>query len=176
MGWSAEPSGTLHDVTSDDNDATWAEWSGDGSAMILTTPLDAPPAGERRHLVRVRARGEDGSAWWAVRLASGSLVAGAAATFGASPETVAGSWGAGAPPDGSSIMSCYVTGQTTGVKITELYLDVDSREAPGFTPQVLDGTGAVTTTVADTSQPTLRASALDLDGLPARQYRYWVTQ
>lgn len=175
VGWSAEPSGSLDSVTSDDNDATWAEWSGDGSALILGTALDAPPAGERRHLVRLRARGEDGSAWWAVRLASGSLVAGAAATFGASPETVIGSWGTGAPPDGSSIMSCYVTGQTSGVKIQELYLDVDSREAPGFTPLVLDGSGVSTTTVADTSQPTLRASALDLDGLPARQYRFWVT-
>ena len=176
VGWSAVPSGTLYDVTSDDNDATHALWSGSGSALILGTPIDAPPAGERRHLVRVRARGEDGSAWWAVRLASGSLVAGAAATFGASPETVIGSWQAGAPPDGSTIMSCYVTGQTTGVKIVELYLDVDSREAPDFTPLVLDGSGASTTTVADTNQPTLRASALLLDGLPARQYRFWVTQ
>jgi hypothetical protein len=176
VGWSAVPSGTLADVTSDDNDATHALWSGDGSALILGTPIDAPPAGERRHLVRVRARGEDGSAWWAVRLASGSLVAGASATFGASPETVVGSWQAGAPPDGSTILSCYATGQTNGVKIVELYLDVDSREAPDFTPLVLDGSGASTTTVADTNQPTLRASALQLDGLPARQYRFWVTQ
>jgi hypothetical protein len=176
VGWSAVPSGTLADVTSDDNDATHALWSGDGSALILGTPIDAPPAGERRHLVRVRARGEDGSAWWAVRLASGSLVAGASASFGASPETVIGSWQAGAPPDGSTILSCYVTGQTSAVKIVELYLDVDSREAPDFTPLVLDGSGASTTTVADTNQPTLRASALQLDGLPARQYRFWVTQ
>lgn len=176
VGWTAVPSGTLADVTSDDNDASHALWSGDGSALILGTPIDAPPAGERRHLARVRARGEDGSAWWAVRLASGSLVAGAAATFGSSPETVTGSWQAGAPPDGSTILSCYVTGQTTGVKIVELYLDVDSREAPSFTPLVLDGSGASTTTVADTNQPTLRASALQLDGLPARQYRFWVTQ
>lgn len=176
VGWTASPSGTLHGVTSDDNDATAAQWGGSGSALILPTPVDAPPAGERRHLVRVRARGEDGSAWWAVRLASGSLVAGAAATFAASPETVIGSWQAGAPPDGSTVLSAYVTGQTTGVRIVELYVDVDSREAPTFTPQVLDGSGASTVTVADTNTPTIRASALDLDGLAARQYRYWVTQ
>jgi hypothetical protein len=176
VGWSASPSGTLHGVTSDDNDSTAALWSGSGSALILPTPIDAPPAGERRHLVRVRARGEDGSAWWAVRLASGSLVAGAAASFASSPETVIGSWQAGAPHDGSTVMSCYVTGQTTGVRIVELYLDVDSREAPSFTAQVLDGSGASTVTVADTNTPTLRAAALDLDGLAARQYRYWVTQ
>jgi len=175
VGWSAQPSGTLHGVTSDDSDSTWAQWSGDGSALILTTPIDSPPAGERRHLVRLRARGEDGAAWWAVRLASGSLVAGAAASFGSSPETIVGSWGSGAPPDGSTVMSCYVTGQSTGVKITELYLDVDSRLAPNFTPQVLDGSGTATTTINDTNTPIVRVSALNLDGLPARQYRYWVT-
>lgn len=174
VGWTPS-AGTLHGATSDDNDATYAEWSGDGSALILATPLDAPPAGERRHQVRLRARGEDGNAWWAVRLSSGSLVAGAAGLFGASPETVVGSWGTGAPADGSTTLYAYVTGQTSGVRIVELYLDVDSREAPTFTPQILDGSGAATTTISDTAQPTIRADGLDLDGLAARQYRFWVT-
>jgi hypothetical protein len=175
VGWSAVASGTLDEVTSDDNDATYALWSGDGAALILATPLDSPPVGERRHLVRLRARGEDGTAWWAVRLASGALVAGAAASFASTPGTVVGSWGTGAPPDGPTILSTYVTGQITGVKINELYLDVDTRLAPTFTVQVLDGSGASITTVSDTATPVVRASALDLDGLAARQYRYWVT-
>jgi hypothetical protein len=175
VGWTATPSGTLHGVTSDDNDATYALWSGDGSPMILATPVDSPPAGERRHQVRLRARGEDGDAWWAVRLASGSLVAGAAAQFTSSPVTVTGSWGFGAPADGPTILSAYVTGQSIAVKITELYLDVDSRDAPAFTPEILDGSGTSTTTISDTSQPTIRADAVDLDELNARQYRYWVT-
>jgi hypothetical protein len=175
VGWSAVPGGTLHGVTSDDNDATYALWSGDGSPLILATPVDSPPAGERRHQVRLRARGEDGDAWWAVRLSSGALAAGASAQFSSSPSTVTGSWGFGAPPDGSTILYTYVTGQTTGVKINELYLDMDSREAPTFTPQVLDGSGTATTTISDTAQPVIRASAIDLDGLAARYYRYWVT-
>jgi hypothetical protein len=175
VGWSAEPSGTLDEVTSDDNDATYAEWSGAGSALILPTPLDAPPTGERRHVVRLEARGEDGDAWWAVRTNLGALVAGAAGSFGASPETIAGSWQAGVPAEGSIVLSCYVTGQSLGVKITELYLEVDSRLAPTFTPQILDGTGSSTVTVSDTVTPTVRAAALDTDGLVARQYRYWVT-
>jgi hypothetical protein len=175
VGWTALPSGTLDEVTSDDSDLTYAEWSGSGSAMILQTPVDSPPIGERRHLVRLRARGEDGSAWWAVRLATGGLVAGAAGTFGASPETISGSWATGAPADGASILSAYVTGQSPAVKITELYLDVDSRLAPTFTAQVLDGTGTSTTTVSDTATPTIRAASVDLDDLPARQYRFWVT-
>lgn len=175
VGWSAVPSGTLHGVTSDDSDLTYALWSGDGSPMILSTPPDSPPAGERRHLVRMRARGEDGDAFWAVRLASGALIAGAAAQFTSSPGTVNGSWGAGAPETGSTVLSAYVTGQSTGVKITELYLEVDTREAPDFTPQILDGSGSSTTTVSDTAQPVVRVNALDLDGLSARNYRYWVT-
>lgn len=174
VGWTPS-TGTLHGVTSDDSDATYAEWGGSGSALILATPSDEPPVGERRHQARLRTRGEDGNAWWAVRLSSGSLVAGAAALFGSSPETVIGSWGTGVPPDGSTVLYAYVTGETSGVRITELYLDVDSREAPTFTPQVLDGSGASTTTVSDTAQPTVRADAIDLDGLAARQYRYWVT-
>jgi hypothetical protein len=143
--------------------------------MILATPVDAPPAGEQRHQVRLRARGEDGNAWWAVQLGSGALVAAASAEFSASPSTVIGSWGFGVPAEGSIVMYTYVTGESTGVKINELYLDMDSREPPDFTAQVVDGSGTVTTTISDTAQPVIRASAIDLDGLNARIYRYWVT-
>lgn len=173
-GWSVVPSGTAHGVTSDDSDSTYVLWSGTGTALVVNTPVDAPPAGERRHQVRLRARGEDGDAWWAVRQSSGALVAGASAQFPSSPATVTGSWGTGVPADGSIVLGCYVDGQSTGVKITELYLDVDSREAPTFTPQTVDGSGAATTTISDTATPTIRVSALDTDGLAARQYRYRV--
>jgi hypothetical protein len=174
VGWTAS-SGTLHSATSDDNDSTYDTWSGSGSALILATPADAPPVGERRHQARLRMRGEDGDAWGAVRLASGGLVAGVAAQFSSSPGTVTGSWGTGVPADGSTVLSCYVTGQSTGVKLEELYLDVDSREAPTFTLQVLDGTGTPSATIGDTAQPTITVGTPDLDGLSGRQYRYWVT-
>jgi hypothetical protein len=174
VGWTPS-TGTLHGVTSDNSDATYATWGGSGSALILGTPVDSPPVGERRHQVRLRMRGEDGDSWGAVRLSSGALAAGVAAQFPASPATVTGSWGFGAPADGSTILYTYVTGQTAGVRIEELYIEVDSREAPTFTPQIQDGSGAITTTISDTAQPTIRASAVDLDDLGARQYRYWVT-
>ena len=174
VGWTPS-TGTLHGVTSDDSDATYATWGGSGSALILATPVDAPPAGERRHAVRLRMRGEDGDAWGAVRLASGGLVAGTAAQFTSSPGTITGAWGFGAPADGSTVLSTYVTGQATGVRIEELYIDMDSREAPTFTPQILDGSGSSTTTVSDTAQPVVHANAIDLDSLNARAYRYWIT-
>lgn len=175
-GWSAQPSGTLHGVTSDNSDSTYALWSGTGTALALSTPLDAPPSGERRHQVRLRARGEDGDAWWAVRLASGRVVAGASAQFTASPTTVIGSWGTGVPYEGSIVLQAYVDGQSAGVKINELYIDVDTREAPSIVATVVNGAGAVTTLVTDTATPTLRATSIDTDGLNFRQWHYWVTQ
>jgi hypothetical protein len=69
-----------------------------------------------------------------------------------------------------------VSGQTIGFRAVELYLDVDTRENPSFTPVVLDGSGASVVTVSDTATPTILASAIDWDDLPARRYRYWVTQ
>jgi len=174
-GWTPS-AGTLHGVTSDNSDLTYATWAGTGSPLILGTPVDSPPVGERRHQVRLRARGEDGDAWWSVRLNSGALTAAASAQFTTSPTTVTGSWGFGAPADGPTILSTYVDGQSAGLRIEELYLDVDSREAPTLTAQVLDGSGTPSVAISDTAQPTVRADDIDLDGLNARQYRYWVTQ
>lgn len=175
-GWTAQPSGTLHGVTSDNSDSTYALWAGTGVPLVLATPPATPPVGERRHQVRIRARGEDGDAYWAVLLPNSSLTAGASSQFPASPNTVTGSWGFGLPQTGSAVLYTYVAGQTSGVKINELYIDVDTRLAPTFTPQILDGSGSVTTTVSDTAQPIVRASAINLDGLNPRQYRYWVTR
>lgn len=174
-GWTATPSGTLNGVTSDDLDSTYALWSGSGSPLVLQTPVDSPPVGERRHQVRVRVRGEDGSAWWAVRLQSGALTGGASATFPASPGTVNGSWGFGAPHDGPTILAAHILGQEDATKVTEVFIDMDSREAPTFVGQVLDGAGAVNATITDTNTPLLRATSIDADGLVLRQYRYWIT-
>lgn len=176
-GWTAQPGGTLHGVTSDNNDATYALWAGSGVPLVLATPPATPPVGERRHQVRVRARGEDGDAYWAVLLPNSSLTGGASSQFPSSPNTVTGSWGQSSalPQTGSAVLYTYVAGQTAGLKINELFLDVDTRLAPTFTPQVLDGSGSSTTVVVDTAQPVIRASAINLDGLNARQYRYWVT-
>lgn len=175
-GWNVTGAATPHAATSDDSDASYVTWSGTGTALVMQTPLDSPPAGERRHQVRIRLRGEDGDVWWAVRLQVGALTAGASAQLTASPATAIGSWGFGAPPDAGTILAAHIEGQSTGVRVTEIYLDVDSREAPTFTPQVLDGSGASVTDVTDTATPMLHANAVDTDDLNLRQYRYWVTQ
>src|SRR5690606_35037452 len=52
VGWVAQPTGALHEVTADDLDTTYALWSGDGSALILAVPSSSPPPGEWRHQVR----------------------------------------------------------------------------------------------------------------------------
>lgn len=176
LGWSAVPSGTLHGVTSDNSDSTYALWSGSGAGMVLTMPPSSPPPGERRHQVRARVRGRDGDSWWSVIVSSGALVGGSSAQFSAIEQTVSGSWGFGMPPDGSTALSAYITGQSGSLDVLEVYVDVDSRVAPTFTAQVLDGSGASTTTVVDTTTPSLVASSIDLDDLSPRQYRYWVTQ
>lgn len=175
-GWSAVPSGTLHGVTSDNSDSTYALWSGTGAPLVLQTPVDAPGPGLRRHQVRARVRGQLGDAWWAVRLQSGQLTAGATRQFPALLETSVGSWGFGAPPDGGAILAVHIEGQSDTLRVAEVYLDVDFREAPTFTAQTVDGSGTVTTTITDTATPTLRAAGQDLDGLPARQFRYQVWQ
>lgn len=175
-GWSAVPSGTLHGVTSDNNDATYALWSGSGAPLVLQTPLDSPGGGLRRHQARVRVRGQLGDAWWGVRTQAGFLTAGASRQFPASLETSIGSWGFGLPPDGGTILAAHIEGQSSGLRVAEVYLDVDFRGEPFFSPFVLDGSGMPVFTVTDTATPTLHAAGIDLDDLPARQFRYWVTQ
>lgn len=174
-GWSAVGAASLHAATSDDSDASYALWSGTGTPLVLQTASDSPPVGQRRHRTRIRLRGEDGDVAWAVRLTSGALTAGASAELDTSPETVTGSWGFGAPPDIATVLAAHIIGQSTGLRVTEVYLDVDFRDPPELTPLVLDGSGTSVTIVTDTATPTLRADALALDDLPPREYRYWVT-
>jgi hypothetical protein len=174
-GWTAMPSGTLHGVTSDDMDNTYALWSGTGSAMLLGLADHALPTDHQRHLARVRVRGQSADVNWGIRLTNGTLIAPGTGTFGGSDSTIVGSWGTGIAPAGAANIAVQVQGQATNSQVTELYVDIDSRLAPVFTPQVLDD-GTPTTTVVDTNAPQVRASSVDLDGLPPRQYRYWVTQ
>lgn len=172
IGWTPS-AGSLNSATADDNDATYAEWSGSGSAMVLALQDHALPANHRRHLVRVRVRGQSGFVQTAVRLTTGQLLAPSSANFTGSVSTAIGSWGTGVPAVGDAGLSVYVAGQTAALRIMELYVDVDSREAPDFTPQVLDG-GTPTTTVTGTNSPEVRADDISLDDLPPRQYRYWI--
>lgn len=178
-GWTPT-GGTLTAVTSDDSDATYATWSGVGGALILSVGPHSPPANHARHLVRGRVRGEDGSVVFFVQTATGSLISGSSAELPASPATFPGSYGAGPgfTTTGTTTLAINVTGQTANLRVQELYVDIDNREAPTFTPQVLDGDGSPDTTITDTNSPQVRPdhATLDLDDLPLRQYRYWVTQ
>lgn len=177
-GWTAVPSGTLPGVTSDNSDSTYALWNpspGSGGPLVLSVGVHNVPTGHQRHLTRVRARGQSGNAYWSVRLPNLAQTALSGTTFAGSPATINGSWGAGLNPTAAQQYAVNVVGQTNTLRIIELYVDIDSREPPEFIPQILDGTGTPNVTINDTSTPTVRTSALALDGLSQRQYRYWVT-
>lgn len=174
-GWSASPSGTLFGVTSDNSDSTFAlcAVTGVGSPMVLGLAEHALPSGHQRHLVRARVRLQNANVQWSVGVPQGGQIAGGTGSAG-SAATLTGSWGTGVPPTGASQLTIRTVAQLGASRVLELYVDVDSRLAPTFTLQVLDD-GTPTTTVTTTNAPQARANAVSLDGLPSRQYRYWVT-
>lgn len=174
-GWIVTPSGAAYAVTADNSDSTYVTGNFDSSVLSLSVGTHGVAADHMRHLARVRARGEDGDIIVSVLLPSGSQVAYSAITLPAAVTTVNGSWGAGLPPSASGSYGITVTPQGSNIDITELYLDIDSRAKPTFTVSTLDA-GVAATTITSTNTPTILFSSIDLDGLPPRQWRAWVTQ
>lgn len=174
-GWSASPSGTLYGVTSDNSDSTFAlcAVTGVGSPMVLGLQEHALPAGHQRHLVRARVRLQNANVQWSIGIPAGGQIAGGTGSAG-SATTLTGSWGTGVPATGASNLTIRIVSQINASRVLELYADIDSRLAPTFTAQILDD-GTPTTTVTTTNAPQARANSISLDGLPPRQYRYWVT-
>lgn len=184
--WFARPSGTLHGVTADDDDSTYAY--GDAATLtgnlFVTAANHTVPANHERHRWRVRVRG--------MREAAGGTNVTVAPATGLCPPntpstsnvfipegtitTVAGSWTSsnGLTPDGTitpRIRLLYSSG--VPIRIYELYLDIDSRHRPEFTPDVLDGAGVSRAggTVTDTRTPTLVFGGVSYDGLPALDWQ-----
>lgn len=191
--WTAWPSGTLWGVTSDDNDSTWADGqTGLAGVMSLGCPADTPTADHWRHRVTLRARV---SRWREVstggpvridfrvrqvRVTSQSTApwqsmtsssAGAEAITLQMPLpsnmafTSASTWEidvqAPLPPGGLAF-----------AEIRELWVDVDWRAQPSFTPVIRDGLGApVVAPIDNTLTPTFQFDSPTWDGLPARWWR-----
>lgn len=193
-GWTAWPSGTLHGVTSDDDNSTWAEaQTGITQTMQLGLPTDAAPSANHwRHRVTVRSvmsrmvdisvgpvridlrvqqvhsNGQTSTTGWS-----------SWSTTSASPNNVTlqpaltGLWHTVATTWQIWARTPIPNDGTAWGEIRELWLDVDWRARPNFTGQVLDGTNTVSNggTIDNTVTPTFRFQSPSYDGLPARFWR-----
>lgn len=178
LDWTTVPvtGTTAHAVTSDNSDATYVVGGFGDAPLVLSVGPHGVPTGHRRHIARVRARGRDGQVTASVRLPSGLAAALSSLDFGetGSFAEVNGSWGGGLPPTAAGSFGVTVTAEDASVDVSELYVDVDSREQPTYDPQVSDG-ATVTTIVTTTSAPTVAIINVDTDSLPVARWRAWVT-
>jgi hypothetical protein len=65
-------------------------------------------------------------------------------------------------------------GTAAAVGAAELKMDIDCRNKPVFTAQVLDGAGTATTPITDTTTPTFAFDSVDFDGLNGRSWRIYL--
>lgn len=173
-GWTPS-AGTLHGATSDNSDATYATWASGAEEAIFGCTPHAPATGYQRHRARVRLRAQDGGLYWAVGLPAGTFTAyGSAGGLAPAFAEISGSYGAGIPHDGTATFRILLGAQESGIDVSELWIDIDSREAPAFTLQTLDATGTPETAITDTNSPSISFDSLLYDGLTARQWRAWV--
>src|SRR5690606_35165570 len=188
-GGTAVPSGTLDEVTADDNDATYIAFSevDFGDIWNLRVAPHTPPANHQRHRIRgrIRIRTDAGSALEFIDVGRGEFdfidfsTVSADATFSEwttpwfqHPEF--GLAAAGALTDlniGGGWMH-NSTGGATELQTAECYIDIDCRERPNYSPEVRDGSGTDRSgdTITDTNQPTLYFGSPSYDGLPARDW------
>lgn len=183
-GTTAVPSGTIHGVTSDDNDATWASFSGDpddGAGFSVIFGSHTPPANHERHQLRVRARVKSNAG--VLEYNAGFLrISTFEFDFWSSPVTTTlttftypwlqnPGWGlasASALNDLRLTSISNVGAPGSLMQVVALYVDIDCRTAPVFTPDVLDAAGVSQSggTVTDTNRPTLVFGGVSYDGLP----------
>lgn len=184
--WTAVPSGTLHGVTSDNSDSTYAlETIGaDGRVMELNTSTHNVPANHERHAIRIRVRGQSsgattvaGSGTWAQRIGTGgswTLTGQFSASLTSTLTTYTSSWVNANTliASAANVFGVGYTespGQVNDPRVMELYVDIDNRAKPDFPADVLDAAGVSRDggTVSDTNRPTLVFGSVAYDGLPA---------
>jgi hypothetical protein len=185
-GGTVVPSGTMHGVTSDNDDATYIAFNlGDsGNNWSLRMGSHTPPAGFQRHRLRgrIRIRTDAGTATEDIDVGRaeeayinyntvdvpGVTVSerftdwfqdeefGLATPGALSDLNIGGGWVANAVG-------------AAQIRTTECYIDIDCRSRPEYTPEVRDAAGVNQAggTVSDTNQPTFFFGAVARDGLPA---------
>ncbi|OGF05182.1 MAG: hypothetical protein A2W00_05335 [Candidatus Eisenbacteria bacterium RBG_16_71_46] len=180
-GWTAQPGGTLQGVTSDSNDATYAQRTGPAAnqALWLNVPAHTPAVGYQRHQMRSVARLSlaSGTSLVFLGLGSGGASAGysytIASTLAQRSTPWSNDWGLTASlasPNPLPLFTVLSADVTDTFKAHEVWLEVDTRHAPLFAPQVLDATGAPVGVVVDTRTPGLAFGSVDYDGLPAQAW------
>lgn len=181
------PSGSLSAVTSDNNDATYirmlaADYAEVGANWALLLDVTTIGSSFGRHAIRgrIRMRGDTGTIFENIDLGRGSNYRIVTSKFFVDSDnvgdyitfwhnqpafgldettlndlTIGGGWPR--DPDGA-----------TEIRTMELYLDIDVRERPAFSPQVQDdeGNDASGGTITDTVQPDLFFGAVGYDELP----------
>ena len=166
------PSGTLHGVTSDDNDATYIDFdvADEGDNWNLRVGSHTPPADHQRHRVRgrVRARSDAGTVSEDIDLGRGTADYISFDTFIATTSFAeySGAWyqdaefglaDAGALADlniGGGYAS-LISGGGAELRTAECYVDVDCRAQPDYDAEVRDNAGVDQSggTITDTNQP-----------------------
>jgi hypothetical protein len=179
---------TLHAVTSDNSDATYG-LAGPGNGFAWQQfPNHTPAADHARHKVRwrVRSRQDDagGAGFTSVTVElegpTGDTVNFQTFSDIATPSTHAGAWVSpeAADLDSGAAISFDLKLTYDAIlssdewRVLETYIDIDTRERPSFTADILDGAGVSRDggTVTDTPAPTLEFGVVDYDGLPARTW------
>ena len=187
-GGTAVPSGTLDEVTADDDDTTYIELSevDAGDNWNLRVAPHTPPANHQRHRIRgrIRIRTDAGSALEDIDVGRGefdwinSYTAWVDATFSEHTSDWFQDSGYGlATADALTDLNIgggwlFYSEGATELRTSECYIDIDCRSRPEYSPEVRDGSGANQSggTVADTNQPTLHFGSPNYDGLPARDW------
>jgi hypothetical protein len=193
-GGTAVPSGTLASVTSDDLDSTYINFpvAGSGNRWTLRMATHTLATGYRRNGIRARFRSrvDAGSLRDQVFIgrqggsSSGTTVGPVTDAFAEymTPyfASAASLWGATETASDlvvtGGVLSAVDT--ATALQIAEIYVDIDTRFWPDFSPQVQDSAGndfsggTITTTV----QPLLFFGAVGYDGLPEMDWSVAVKQ
>lgn len=180
-GWTAVGAASLHAATSDNSDASYALGPVALQFMTLACTAHTPPAGHERHQIRVRARAraDSGSAQLIIRP---NVASQAGADYGVILTTtiqdLTAPW-LNSPFSlaGTSAATYSIEARPAGAvpvasRVMELYLDVDCRAAPTFTPQVLDAEGndQAGGTVTVSNLISFVFDAPSYDGLSARNW------
>lgn len=188
-GASAVPSGTLATVTADNNDATYILQPGGAGRWSVRVEPHPLGAGYERHQVRARAR---------MRVNAGVGREDLGVSIGTNDTAMfsrifindvmteyAGNWTSigllnlddpGTKSD-LNITGGYLTLPSGGANQTltaELYLDVDARLEPQFSPEIRDNAGVNQWlgTITDTNQPEVYFGPASYDGLPPNRWTF----